>query len=74
MTPNRVTVEVLVMMMIGAVHRRARAGVAHQVRLIDHPTLTQKEILGQAGAEAPLKKQVNTSAPFRLLNISRRNS
>lgn len=74
MTLNRVTVRLTVRMMIGAVLREARAKVAHQALLIDHPIMTQTVILGQAGAEEPLKRQVNTSAPSKRRNTSLRNS
>ena len=73
-THNRVTVRLTVRTIIGAVHREARAEVAHQARLIDHQTMTQTVILGQAGAEAPLKRQANTNAPSKLRNTSLRNS
>ena len=74
MTLNRVTVRLTVRIMIGAVLREARAKVAHQARLIDHPIMTQTVILGQAGAEEPLKRQVNTRALSKRRNTSLRNS
>ena len=74
MINNRVTMGLIVMKMIGAVHRRARVEVAHQARLIDHRIRNLKGIPDQVEAEAPLKRQVNTSAPSRLQNISLRNN